>query len=267
VARQRTVLFGGLGASGYNNDTWEWDGVNWTLRTLPQSPTARYETSLVYDPARERCVLTGGWGSGGAVADVWEYDGNTWTPRATATTPAARSGHAAAFDVERGRMLMFGGEFASGSLTSQTWSYGLTDPAAFTTFGNGCPGSAGTPVLAPSGQSLPWLGSSFTMTVSGMAATGLGAGCLGLSRLQWQGTPLPLSLAAVGMPGCSLRVSPEVLFVVFGGGGSAPWTLNIPNQPVFLGASLFAQAAVVDPGANALGLTMSNAAELLCGGL
>ena len=42
--RNRTVLFGGLSAAGYLNDTWEYNGANWTQRSPAVSPPARDRT-------------------------------------------------------------------------------------------------------------------------------------------------------------------------------------------------------------------------------
>ena len=41
---RKVVLFGGLGSTGYLNDTWTFDGANWTRVTPPVTP-----------PARDRC--------------------------------------------------------------------------------------------------------------------------------------------------------------------------------------------------------------------
>ena len=89
---------------------------------------------------------------------------------------------------------------------------------------------------------------------------------LGVSNTNWMGIPLPLDLGPQGMPGCSLRVSPDAVFVVGGSNGSAPWTLQFPGGASFLGMSMYAQALVFDPAANALGATVTNAAEMLLGG-
>ena len=50
-SRGRTVLYGGLGSTtGFNlNDTWEWDGDNWTQVADTGPPGARYELAMAYD--------------------------------------------------------------------------------------------------------------------------------------------------------------------------------------------------------------------------
>src|SRR5262249_31401812 len=69
-ARGRTVLFGGIGRpNGTNQDTWEWDGTDWTQRVSASSPLARSGHVLGFDAARGRTVLFGG----NSFADTWEY--------------------------------------------------------------------------------------------------------------------------------------------------------------------------------------------------
>ncbi len=71
VARQRVLLFGGLGnGSNSYSDSWEWDGSNWTQRTPTNSPSARGGHAMAYDFARE-CVLV--FGGDDAFDDMWLY--------------------------------------------------------------------------------------------------------------------------------------------------------------------------------------------------
>lgn len=63
AARHRTVLFGGAAtqapttADGHFDDTWEWDGLQWTERTPAHRPPGRVYHAIAYDAARERVVL------------------------------------------------------------------------------------------------------------------------------------------------------------------------------------------------------------------
>jgi hypothetical protein len=64
-ARQRVVMSGGhpgLGpiVTASYNDTWEWDGIDWSLRSPSTSPGARYGHALAYDPQSERVLMFGG---------------------------------------------------------------------------------------------------------------------------------------------------------------------------------------------------------------
>ena len=47
--------------------------------------------------------------------------------------------------------------------------------------------------------------------------------------------------------------------------GSTSWPIAIPNQPAFAGVSLYTQGGVTSPGANILGIVLSNACEMKIG--
>lgn len=64
-ARGVTILFGGyvVGSGGTIvalDDTWEWDGTNWTHRAPVNIPNKRYYHALAYDSSRQVTVLFGG---------------------------------------------------------------------------------------------------------------------------------------------------------------------------------------------------------------
>ena len=49
------------GFQGTNfNDTWAWDGLNWTQLSPTTSPAVRQFAGMAYDPIRDRTVLYGG---------------------------------------------------------------------------------------------------------------------------------------------------------------------------------------------------------------
>jgi hypothetical protein len=73
-ARGVIVLFGGLNSSGYNGETWEWNGTAWTQRIV-RGPSPREGHAMAYDAARRVTVLFGG--RDGA------YNGETWNLSAT----------------------------------------------------------------------------------------------------------------------------------------------------------------------------------------
>ena len=82
ATRHVTVLFGGRQTDGQTSveldDTWEFDGSQWTRRTPATSPSPRMYHSMVYDPIREVVMLIGGSSFGADAGDVWEWDGNDW---------------------------------------------------------------------------------------------------------------------------------------------------------------------------------------------
>lgn len=119
------VLFGGDGPSGSGmttwGETWEWDGVQWTLRSSA-GPSARRAHTMAYDAARQVVVLFGG-GVGGDLGDTWEWDGNAWTQRSS-SGPPSREHHRMVFDRNRGVTVLFGGQTAcSGTVYGDVWEW------------------------------------------------------------------------------------------------------------------------------------------------
>jgi hypothetical protein len=123
TARQKLVLFGGnTGGLDYLQDTWEWDGSGWTLRTPPAPlPVARAFHELAYDSARARTVMFGGFGATSA-PELWEWDGLLWTrkPQTQAEiTVGNRAQFAMVYESGRQRLLLFGGR--EGIASDDTW--------------------------------------------------------------------------------------------------------------------------------------------------
>jgi hypothetical protein len=124
-------------------------------------------------------------------------------------------------------------------------------PAGVTALGAGCPGFQDEPPrIGVRGSPKP--GATLSIHLS-KAAPGVHAFlALGLSSTSWAGLELPLDLAALGMPGCALLTSPDVLVhritqSVPPAPGRASVELRIPADPGVLGAAFHAQW-LVGPG-------------------
>ena len=105
--RDVMLLFGGYHCCSptvFYDDTWEYDGAQWTQRSPAHHPATRETATIVHDAARGRMVLFGGGRSAGSVVynDTWEWDGSDWTQRTLSQSPPARWAHAMAFDAHRG---------------------------------------------------------------------------------------------------------------------------------------------------------------------
>lgn len=132
-ARHVTVLFGGDGqdAAGNHlllNDTWEYNGIDWTQVQTAHSPSGRYGLALAYDSGRGKTVLFGGHDdTTGRLNDTWEYNGIDWTPVPIANPPAARFLHSMAYVSALGETVMFGGDYFVPFVTlgpnNETWEY------------------------------------------------------------------------------------------------------------------------------------------------
>ncbi len=120
--RDRVVVFGGVRGVTGQNDTWEWDGLNWILRTPPTSPSPRASPATAYDSVHHRTVIFGGEFGPTLYNDTWLWDGTTWTQAATSTAPSPRTDTAVAFDKARGRLVLFGGRDSSG-IVGDLWEW------------------------------------------------------------------------------------------------------------------------------------------------
>ncbi len=120
------VLFGGDGTGRERrNDTWEYNGEDWTQIQPQQSPPGRVniQQGMVYDAHRQKVVLFGGLGVAGYLNDTWEYNGVTWTQASPATSPPARDSHAMVYDPVRRVIVLFGGYNPGNPYLNDTWEY------------------------------------------------------------------------------------------------------------------------------------------------
>jgi hypothetical protein len=151
--------------------------------------------------------------------------------------------------------------------TDDLWTYGPKWPARFDLFGAGCAGRFGVPALAPEPGAAAWLGGLLGLSVGRLRPGVPAILLLGDSDRQWGSLALPLRLDPYGMSGCSLLVAPMADAVALASaGGEAVWHLPVCACPSLLGARLFAQALVPDPGANPAGMVASAAAAIVVGG-
>ena len=124
----KAVLFGGaqdVNTLVYLNDTWEWDGMNWTQVNNGSDalgPKVRGNATLAYDDVRQQVILFGGFNFTGTTLTyfndtfAWNDTLKSWTPLVPATgllqpTFVGRNEHGMAYDAKTGRkrMVMFGG--------------------------------------------------------------------------------------------------------------------------------------------------------------
>ncbi|MCU0865738.1 MAG: DVUA0089 family protein [Planctomycetes bacterium] len=106
---------------------------------------------------------------------------------------------------------------------------------------------------------LPVLGSTFVRHVTEAPPLSVGFLIQGLSDTMSAFGPLPLSLALIGAPGCTLDVDPVAFtLVAMDGAGRATIEQQTPPNASLSGFQIFEQALVFDPQANPFGATLSN---------
>ncbi len=127
-------------------------------------------------------------------------------------------------------------------------------PPGSSLFGSGCAGSGGAiPAITTSGGTPTSAGNpNFRVQVGNALGGTIALLVAGLSNTSWNGNPLPLNLGGIGVPACSLFVSPDFFFgrLTSGTGaadGIATVSLPVPANPALAGGALYLQWYVYDP--------------------
>lgn len=167
------------------------------------------------------------------------------------------------------RSTLFGTPTAGSIFTPRVWNGTLyydpcsaTSMAGYGFLGQGCAGSLGTATLR--NASVPRLGGVLTVDVVDLPLSA-GIVMVGLSSTFSPFGPLPLDLGLFGAPGCPGRVSPDALTFIAGSNNTARWTFGIPNNAALQCQQFYQQVLVPDPGRNALGAVVSDAAAAVIG--
>lgn len=126
----RMIMYGGLlSPTAITNETWSWDGANWTQLTPSVAPPPRWGHKMVFDTRRLKLVAWGGRSptTTATASDTWEFDiaTATWAQVVTPTTPTARAFYAMAYDQRRGVVVTFGSQSTTNG--AQTWEYDGTN--------------------------------------------------------------------------------------------------------------------------------------------
>jgi hypothetical protein len=89
VGNANVVMFGGLRADNVTLDeTWIWNGADWTEVTPDTVPPARRLHEMVYDSVANRVIMFGGLNAANQVlTDMWAWDGTDWTALAPTNVP------------------------------------------------------------------------------------------------------------------------------------------------------------------------------------
>ncbi len=130
-------------------------------------------------------------------------------------------------------------------------------------FGAACKGTGGTPKLE-NGTIGPEIGRSFQARMTGLSTSKVVLLVFGVSDKKWGAVNLPLK---IGTTGCTLYVSIDTISAFLTSNRTATWNVSVPNSKSLIGMTWFNQIISIDPKINALGLTTSNAAKAVIGGV
>lgn len=259
--RQRSVLHGGLDPTSQLplGDTWEYDGNAWHLVT---SGPLLVDCSAVYDLHRRRAVFVH---RDAVTTRTHEYDGswqavNTQWPTVPTTRPSL------AYDSRAAQAVSFGGDIGAGPLPL-AFFYRSSSPATVEPFGQGCSGAWIAPSFAPQPYHVPYLGMDFGLRFWSAPWNQPSVVAFGTSNAAFGSppVPLPLSLQAVGMPGCTLYTSADILLSTTVSGANATASFPVPMVPQLVGARFYLQGFAAEPGGNPAGLIATVALDCRIG--
>lgn len=131
-------------------------------------------------------------------------------------------------------------------------------PASTQSYGLGCGGGI-LPAPAISATGAPVLGGSYTLQCTSAVASGLGVFVYGLTKFD-----PGVDLTGLGLTGCGLHASLDVLFAEPIGGGVMQHTLAIPNDVTWSGLHIYSQGVVFAP-VNPFGAILSGAIDVRVG--
>jgi trimeric autotransporter adhesin len=249
-------LFATVGGVSASNVA-RWDGSSWTTLGTGVNSVVFALASLP-----DGSVIAGGsftQAGTSPAANIARWNGSSWQPfgsgadDAVSTLAVAPSGE-----------VLVGGSFdrPGGLVSVHSATLATTCPASVVDSAMGCAGSGGNNSLAA--DNLPWTGTTFLATGTGLPALGFIGVVDGFSM-----TSLPLAalLPGLGQPGCSLLVSPDAVDFLISNAGMVQSTLLIPNNPTLAGAVLHRQLVPfeVDLQLQFVAVTSSNVLTLTIG--
>ncbi|HEX9892259.1 MAG TPA: kelch repeat-containing protein [Actinomycetota bacterium] len=216
--REELVLFGGIGiaedGTPYTrlDDTWTWDGQDWSRRETPVAPSPRTGAGIAFDEARGETVLFGGAGEGspnqctanvlnvcvdldgqggdpGDLNDTWVWDGSSWARREPSVSPPVRGNMGMAYDPLRQRVVVFGG-VSSQFMPHDTWVWDGT------TWTDVTPASQPEARFSPAAAFDPEVGQ--VVLYGGHRITYLAADTWGWDGASWSSLEIPTPLPRIG---------------------------------------------------------------------
>lgn len=122
------VLYGGQAAGLLldSDETWEYDGINWSLRTPTVKPGPLENAAMCYHSLLGRVILFSGIDvQVGGTSSTWAWDGFNWSQLSIqGAVPAPRTFARLAYDDSRQAALLFGGmDPQNGTLFTDMWEF------------------------------------------------------------------------------------------------------------------------------------------------
>lgn len=119
--QRHLLLYGGAPERRkYTDDTWIWDGTNWTKMEI-EGPPARGFSAAAYHSERKSIIIHGGRGNGNVTfSDTWEWDRSTWLRLDEESFKADH--HQMIYQAKENKLLAFGG-WDGQKVSGDTWEW------------------------------------------------------------------------------------------------------------------------------------------------
>ena len=115
--REKLMLFGGWNWFGtLENDTYNWDGSNWSQQTVASPPRPSDKATMAYDSFRHSMVLFG------EDTSEWHEAGPWQRILSSGATPAPRGPGSLAYDSVRHRVVVVGPGYYYGTSETLEWA-------------------------------------------------------------------------------------------------------------------------------------------------
>ena len=89
------------------NDTWTWDGENWSQQSPSDVPSAYSAPVMAYDSARSQIVLLDDEPGSGNPTETWVWDGSNWNQKFPQTNAPSDGYDACAYDAARSQIVVW----------------------------------------------------------------------------------------------------------------------------------------------------------------
>lgn len=260
VAGGEFTTAGGVSALGVAR----WDGASWLALGIGINGSARALVAL----ANGDVVAGGTFIASGPANRIGRWNGTSWVPLGSGVAAVGEFDNSGPIGVYALAIMQNGDVVAGGNFTTAggVTSAGLarlttTCPATATAIGVGCVGSGGANAL--SAITLPWLGSTFRATATGMPSLAFVLAVTGFA-------PVSIPLNAIlpqGVAGCDLLASPDLIDVSLPAGGVTQTQVVLPNTFALASLQFYHQVVVleVDLGLNITAITSTNGLALTMG--
>lgn len=237
---------------------WEWQATTGWVQPVQGGTIGSGVAHYGFDPVRNRqvAIVRRTLSTPFTSDEAWErIPGGVagWTLRGM--TPSPTGDGPLAWQPSPARLLIVSW-YVAGPMLGYTGAF----PALYHLHGGGCAGALTLvdELHVTSPAALPYAGTVFVAEVSSTQSP-LGVLVTGLNDQTASGSPLPMSLASLGMGNCLLRVSPDLLTVLTPAGpGVLQSSVLLGPNPAALGLEFFQQALIFKAGVNPFGAVMTN---------